>query len=85
MHNVDARALTSLVAVCLALTMVCFIAVVGSRNHRHAVNAAPAMIAQRSDAPLINYGLEVETPAFNMSTRAAMEEAEPSGETNPAE
>ena len=60
----DARALTSLAALALAMTVVCAIAIVGHR--KHSANAS----AQRETVqlpPLVNEGVEIPTPAINVS------------------
>ena len=68
---VDARALTSRVALALALALamsVCAIAIVGHIKHG---NAGPAQATSEEEAaavlPLVDEGVEIPTPAINLA------------------
>lgn len=64
---VDARALTSRVALALAMS-VCAIAIVGHIKHG---NAGPAQATSEEEAaavlPLVDEGVEIPTPAINLA------------------
>ena len=63
LSNVDARALTSLAALALALTVVCAIAIVGHIKH---ANGSTEASAQADLPPLVNEGVEIATPEINL-------------------
>ncbi len=60
--KVDARALTSLVALALALTVVCLVAIVGHIKHANGSAEASAQ-----NEPLVNEGVEIPAPAINLT------------------
>ncbi len=72
--HVDARALTSLAAVGLAMTVVCVIAIAG---HLTAGNASSGEATSApAPTPLVNLGVEIETPEINVTRREQERESE---------
>ena len=66
-EGVDARALTSLVAIGLAMVFVVGIAIVGHLKHS---GNATATRDQSSMPPLVNEGVEIPAPAINIGRSA---------------
>ncbi len=64
--NVDARALTSLAALALAMTVVFAIAMVGYIKH---ANGSSSEVSAQNE-PLVNEGVEIPTPAINLTQPA---------------
>ena len=65
--SIDARALSSLVAVLLALSLTAVIGIAGRALHGGSANATSRDAAKSAYAPLLNYGVPAPTPAFNVS------------------
>jgi hypothetical protein len=61
----DARLVTSLVAIVLAILGVAGIALIGAMTHPHEPVAHAAAHAPAAQAPLLNYGTDIPTPAIN--------------------
>jgi hypothetical protein len=71
---IDARLVTSLVAIALAILGVAAIAVIGVITHPQApVAHSGAHSIAMQQAPLINYGRDIPTPAVNFPKDLVME------------
>jgi hypothetical protein len=71
----DARLVTSLVAIVLAIFGVAAIAFIGVVTHPHDPIAHAAARPVATQAPLLNYGTDIPTPAVNFPKDLVMEAA----------